>query len=118
MKESASSLTESNSQCPLAPLQNGLTEQEENEFCKLSALLLLNSKELHRFRLLRAKRWRPDADRQEQLNMMAPQMNDLLRELLENHADIAGSEDWKLFVLKVRDCIFTNQPAIKDANES
>lgn len=110
--------TESNSNYLLTPLENGLSEQEENEFQKLSALLPLNSKELHRFRLLRAKRWRPDAERQEQLNQLAPQMNGLLRELLEDHADIADSEDWKCFVQKVRDCISTNQPVKKNANES
>jgi hypothetical protein len=107
---------ESNSNYLLQPLANGLSEQEEIEFQKLSGSLGLNSKELHRFRLLRTKRWRPDTEAQEQLNQMAPEMNGLLSELLKNHADIADSHDWKYFVQKVRDCISKNRPLKENAN--
>lgn len=101
--------TESNSNSLLTPLVNGLSEMEEIEFQNLTNVYSLNSKELYRFRLLRAKRWRPDTNRKEQLHRDSEQMIGLLRELLENHADAGRSEQWKCFLQKVRTIVSTNE---------
>ena len=100
---------ESNSKTLLMPLVNGLSDEEEQEYQNLSTSSSLNSKELHRFRLLRAKRWRPDMSRQEGLHRDAEQMIGLLSELLENHADASHSEEWKSFVQKVRAIVSSNE---------
>lgn len=100
---------ESNSNTLLAPLVNGLSEIEEMEFQNLLNASSLNSKERHRFRLLRAKRWRPDMNRQQQLHRDSEQMVGLLKELLENHADAGCSEEWKCFLQKVREVVSTNE---------
>lgn len=93
----------------LTPSLNGLSDTEEAEFQNLSAAAWLNSKERHRFRLLRAKRWRPDKNRQDVLHKHSEQMDALLREIVEKFSGIYSSPDWKDLMAKVRDVVSENK---------
>jgi hypothetical protein len=95
----------------LTPSINGLSEEEEAEFQRLSHTVTLDSKQLYRFRRLRAQRWRPDANAIELLQAKAPEMMELLKKLLANYSDVTDSKDWKAFLQEVQNVMADTESA-------